>query len=298
MDLVIFAAGSGSRFGGPKQYEPVGPNDECLFEYSVSDAIQAGFNRFIFVIRRKANADFILSRLAAVPKHIEIEFAIQTINLSSHDSGTINTAERVKPWGTTHALLSASSNLRTSFAVINADDYYGPSAYERMVSYLTENKEAPEIAAMIGYKLANTLSLYGGVNRGICQSDEHDFLVSIMETNHIERVEDARIVGTDQSGTVSTLAANSIVSMNFWGFHIHQISTLEADFTGFLQDHISSTDAELQLPTTVNQMINDHRIRVKILSTNEQWYGLTYRQDLPNVKRFLTSMANTHPYTT
>lgn len=273
--LLVIAAGMGSRYGGLKQISPVGPGGECIIDYSIYDAIRAGFDRLIFVIRRDFEQIFkerIGSKFDGV---IEVGYAYQ-----QPDScvGGYDFKDRQKPWGTGHAVLVAKDVIDGPFAVINADDYYGSESMKIMIESLKKVNIAKNNFLMVGYVLRNTLSDYGSVCRGVCQMDESNTLISIAETLGIEKTsEGARF--TDEDGKEQFLTGDEIVSMNFWGFGAEVFDYLQEQFDKFLIDRGGELKSEFFLSAAVDIMIYKGQANVKVLPTSDKWFGVTYVED-------------------
>lgn len=278
--LVILAAGMGSRYGGLKQVDPVGPSGETIMDYSLFDAIRAGFSNVVFVIREEMKQDFHEKIGKALAERIHVEYAFQ--KLDDIPAGFEVPAERAKPWGTAHAILAARDIIETPFCVINADDFYGASAYQTMAEFLKSKTDVtkPEFS-MVGYILANTMSPHGSVARGICHSVD-GFLNSVEEQTKIEMM-DGGIVYTDEDGSQHPLTGKEIVSMNFWGFTPAYFEQAWAQFSDFLEAHSSEPKSEFLIPSTVNQLLKDNAASVKVLSSSDPWCGMTYREDRPEV---------------
>jgi len=282
--LVIMAAGIGSRFGGGiKQLAPVGPNGEIIMDYSIYDALEAGFNKVVFIIRRDLEKDFREIIGNRIEKICEVAYAFQEND--NLPGGFVTPAERKKPWGTGHAILSCKGIVDTPFVVINADDYYGKEAFVRVHEYLVseEAQKNPFNFCMAGFILKNTLSDNGGVTRGICKVDENDMLVDVVETSEITKMPDgAGVPGED--GALVPVDPDCYVSMNFWGLTPAFIDELEEDFIKFLGT-VKEGDikAEYLLPTIIDDMIKAGKASVKLLETNDKWFGVTYKEDAPVV---------------
>lgn len=291
LTLVVLAAGIGSRYGGLKQIDPMGPSGEIILDYSVYDALQAGFSRVVFVISKAIEAPFRERMRGTVEKHVETAYAFQ--RLDDVPPGFEIPAGRVKPWGTAHAVLAGRDVVDTPFAVINADDYYGPSAYQAVADYLRGPHPDDGVAdyCMVGYRLGNTLTEHGGVARAICTVDENDYLVHAQERTRIERHNDlARY--TEDGETWNPLPLDTIVSMNIWGFTPQVYAQLAESFPRFLAVNKANLEkAEFYIPNFVAEMIAQGRARVKVLSTAERWYGVTYAQDKPQVKAAIRELV-------
>ncbi len=278
--LVILAAGIGSRYGSLKQLEAVGPCNETIMEYSIHDAIHAGFKKVVFVINKKHKELFENAIGIKYRKRIKIEYVFQEL-------GRIPTNYRIpqnrtKPWGTGHAILATDEVIEEPFAVINADDYYGSSAFTTMGKFLRSISANSTDFCMIGYALSNTLSDHGGVSRGICQMND-DFLTSIIETEKIIQT-NGLITGTVNNQTL-TIKADAIVSMNFWGFTPKLFPILEQQFNQFLKNNSDNMNAEFFIPDPLDYAIKNDLINVRILKTNEKWLGVTYKADKKTVEK-------------
>jgi len=282
--LVIMAAGIGSRFGGGiKQLAPVGPNGEIIMDYSIHDALEAGFNKIVFIIRRDLEKDFREVIGNRIEKICDVSYAFQE---SDNLPGGFKTpAERKKPWGTGQAILSCKGIVKDPFVVINADDYYGKEAFVRVHDYLVseEARKNPFDFCMAGFILKNTLSENGGVTRGICKVDENDMLLNVVETSDITKVPGGAAV-PDQDGNLVPIDAECYVSMNFWGLTPAFIDCLEDEFIRFLSN-VKPDDykVEFLLPAIIDDMIKSGKATVKLLETKDKWFGVTYKEDAPVV---------------
>jgi NDP-sugar pyrophosphorylase family protein len=289
--LLIMAAGMGSRYGGLKQLDEVGPSGETILDYSLHDAIRSGFQRVTFVIRHEFEEAFKTRFLTRWDKHIKASFAYQ--ELSPVLPWLTTPVERKKPWGTGHAVLCASEQIDQPFAVINADDFYGLEAFRRMAEFLSR-KITPTHFGMVHFQLGNTLSPFGPVSRGVCKLNDQSKLVSIREISGIEQ-EHGQIVNiTDKS---LELDAKTPVSMNFWGFHPRFFHSLRTDFKEFTRTHQRDTIAEFYLPAHVFKLLQQEAIEVTSFSSSQKWYGITYRQDREFVVQSLKKMSGEHQYT-
>lgn len=279
--LAIMAAGMGSRFGkGIKQLAPVGPNGEIIMDYSVHDALEAGFDKIVFIIRKDLEKDFREVIGNRIEKIANVEYVFQeSIDLPE---GFTKPEEREKPWGTGHAVLACRDIIKEPFAVINADDYYGKEPFVRIHDYLVQDHKAGEGIAdicMAGFVLKNTLSENGGVTRGICRLDEEGKLTSISETRNIVKTKDG--VGINlEDGTILPVDAESLVSMNMWGFQPGFMKVLEEGFISFLEE-IPEGDMkkEYLLPIKVDQLLKEKKAEVTVLPTSSHWFGVTYQED-------------------
>lgn len=278
--LVILAAGMGSRYGSLKQVDPVGPSGETILEYSVYDAIRAGFGKVVFVIRRDIENDFKEIFIDKLKKHIDIEYVFQELNMVS--AGIQVPAERVKPWGTGHAVMVAATKVKEPFAVINADDYYGADAYKKIADYLSKLNNTETNYSMVGFELDNTLSEHGLVSRGVCEEDSNANLISVVERTKIGRDEKG-VAYKDANDTSVYISDKSIVSMNFWGFTPVFFKQLEAHFQEFIKSNYTNPKAEFFLPFVVDDLIKAKQANVKVLRSTDRWFGVTYKEDKPLV---------------
>ena len=279
--LVIMAAGIGSRFGGGiKQLEPVGPNGEIIMDYSIPDAMEAGFNKVIFIIRRDLEKDFKEIIGHRIEKLLPVEYAYQ--ELEDLPAGYEVTPGRTKPWGTGQAVLSVKGMVDGPFLVINADDYYGQEGFRRIHDYMAEHMDSQsEIydICMGGFVLSNTLSDNGTVTRGVCQVDENGYLTNVTETYNIQMKEDG-LHATDESGAPVTISPSQPVSMNMWGLPASFVQELEKGFPVFL-DNLKEGDikSEYLLPKIIDNLVQNKKARVTVLDTPDKWFGVTYRED-------------------
>ncbi|SHF29445.1 Nucleotidyl transferase [Mariniphaga anaerophila] len=277
--LLILAAGMGSRFGGLKQVEPVGPNGEAIIDYSIYDAIRAGFGKVVFVIR-ESFADAFKAKFDPILKgKIEVEYVYQ--ELDNLPEGFTLPEGREKPWGTAHAVLVTKDAIKEPFCALNADDFYGYNAYKVMADFLTRSENQTEYS-MVGYKLANTLSEFGSVSRGICDVDENDSLRKIVETVKILK-KDGKVISVESDGSETELTGNESASMNIWGFQPSIFPVLEAEFVTFLKNHINEPKSEVYIPSVVFDMIQAKKASVKVLKADSPWFGVTYKEDKPYV---------------
>jgi len=288
--LLILAAGLGARYGGLKQIDPVGPNGEILIDYSIYDAVKAGFGKLVFVIRHYFESAFREKIGSKFDNLTETAYAYQ--ELDACPDGFEPPKDRDKPWGTGHAVLVAGDLIDGPFAVINADDYYGPASFKTMAQFLAGGATRLDVKdpssndyAMVGYTLRDTLSEYGPVSRGVCQCDEHTYLMRVIERKKVEKT--AAPLGAlgagaryfDDDGTEHLLSGDEIVSMNLWGFQASIFRHLESHLSRFLKEHGSEKNAELYIPTVVDDLIEKGKATVKVLRTNDVWFGVTYRRD-------------------
>ena len=288
--LVVMAAGIGSRYGGLKQVDPVGPSGEMILDYSVYDAIRAGFGKVVFVIRRDIEADFRKSFGRRIERHVETAYAYQ--DMDALPPGFDTPAERTKPWGTGHAVLCARGDVPGAFAAINADDFYGAGAFAAVGRHLSSGSRD---YCMAGYRLDNTLSEHGHVSRGVCDVTDGGLLAGITERESIRLFADGvKYLGPD--GDWVPIPADAVVSMNMWGFGPGFFDHLESGFGEFLDAHARDDTAEYYLPSVVNRLVARGLARVRVLPTEERWFGITYRDDRPAVVRALLEMTDRSLY--
>ena len=289
--LVIMAAGIGSRFGGGiKQLTSFGPNGEIIMDYSIYDALKAGFDRIVFVIRKDLEEDFKAVIGNRIGKHAQVTYAFQ--EKDDLPEGFTVPEGRTKPWGTGQAVLACRSLIREPFAVINADDYYGPSAFQLMHTYLQESAEDANDhripIGMAGFILKNTLSDFGGVTRGICHLNDKQELAGVTETKNIVKMGNRAVV-KEADGSERELDPQSLVSMNFWGFHPGFIDYLQGGFKDFLAglEGEKKLTGEYLLPTIVDELIQKDQGKVTVKISSDEWFGVTYHEDVPAVQREL-----------
>ncbi len=282
--LVVMAAGLGSRYGGLKQLDPVGNHGQLIIDYSIYDAHRAGFDTVIFVIKRENEEAFrasIGNRLAGT---LDVRYAYQS--LEDLPAGYTVPEGRVKPWGTCHAVLSARKLIDGPFAVVNADDCYGPEGYREIYRYLSEHPDGEQYEyAMVGYRVGNTVTESGSVARGVCVEDGDGFLQEVTERTRIEQDGDNARFTEDGGATWTPLPGDTIVSMNLWGFTRSFLDEAEARFPAFLDKTLKETPlkGEYFLPSVVSRLIAEGKARVKVLRSGDKWYGVTYREDKPRV---------------
>ena len=281
--LVIMAAGMGSRYGGLKQLDPVGSHGQLIIDYSIYDAKRAGFETVVFVIKPEIEADFKEAIGDRVSKVMDVKYAYQL--KEDLPEGYSVPAGRTKPWGTAHAALAARNIVDGPFAVINADDYYGPEAYQEIYNYLSTHQDGDMYEyVMVGYLLKNTVTENGTVARGVCEETADHFLTQVTERTKIEKGEPPRYT-EDDGATWTDLSADTIVSMNMWGFTRSFLDEALARFPAFLDKALAENPekGEYFLPTVVSQLIDEGKARVKVLRSEDKWYGVTYREDKPTV---------------
>lgn len=293
--LVIMAAGIGSRYGaGIKQLEKVGPSGEIIMDYSIYDAIQAGFDKVVFIIRHDLEKDFKEIIGNRIEKQIEVEYVYQ--ELDKLPAGFTAPTDRKKPWGTGQAVLCCKGVVKEPFAVINADDYYGKEAFVKINEFLKYVDVTKNTYSMAGFVLGNTLSDNGVVTRGVCQVDDNGYLTSVVETFGIEKSGSAA-AGKDGDGNPVTIPIDSSVSMNMWGFTPNFLDELDAGFVTFLENlKPEDIKAEYLLPTVVGDMVNLGKASVKVLKTNDKWFGVTYHEDKQSVVDSIQALVNAGKY--
>ncbi len=290
--LLILAAGMGSRYGGLKQADQVGPSGETIIDYSIYDAIQAGFGKIVMVVRQNILADMKALFDLRWGNKITIEYAIQEVNVPIE--GINNLPERKKPWGTGHAVMVAKNLINEPFAVINADDFYGADAFKTISTYLQHGISASE-NAMVGYILKNTLSDHGFVSRGICKTDENNYLKTITERTNIERI-GGDVVFKESNNKQISLDENSYVSMNFWGFMPSFFNEAETQFKEFVKANFKNEKAEFYIPSIVSTMMEKRSLKIKVLESTAQWMGVTYKEDKPVVEEKISRLVKAGSY--
>ncbi|NOR75175.1 MAG: nucleotidyltransferase [Draconibacterium sp.] len=290
--LLILAAGMGSRFGGLKQVEPIGPSGEAIIDYSIYDAIRAGFGKVVFVIR-ESFADAFKEKFDKKPQgKIEVEYVYQELDMLP--DGFSLPDGREKPWGTAHAILVAKDIVKEPFCALNADDFYGQNAYEVMAKFLTSS-EKPIEYSMVGYNLKNTLSEFGSVSRGICDVDQNQNLNKIVETIKIFKKED-KAISVEEDGSETLLTGNESVSMNIWGFKSSVFETIETKFSAFLKTEMNKPKSEMYIPSVVFEMIDEKLATVKVLEADSPWFGVTYKEDKPYVVEKINALIKKGDY--
>lgn len=290
--LVVLAAGMGSRYGGLKQMDPLGPNNEAILEFSAYDAIRAGFSKIVFIIKKEMKDDFISLIGSKIAQHIEVEYVFQDIDVMLPEGFKVPEG-RTKPWGTGHALLCCKDVVKEPFAIINADDFYGRNAYQTLQQYLANPKHKDY--ALVGYILENTLTDNGSVTRGVCQS-ENGYLKEVKECAKIEKREDC--VQYFEDGVWKDVDAKSLVSMNMWAFYPDFIEKLEEKFQVFLKESVfkDPMKAEFLVPVVIDELIKEQAVSVQLLSCDEKWFGVTYQEDKPSVKAGIKKLVDDHVY--
>ncbi len=281
LTLVVLAAGMGSRYGGLKQLDTVGPSGEAIIDYSIYDALKAGFNKIVFIIRKDIEADFKRFVGSKFEGKVAVEYVYQEID--KLPEGFEVPTNRTKPWGTAHAVLMAAEVVKENFAVINADDFYGREAYTTIANYLLNLDTTSYDNAMVGYLLKNTLSDNGYVSRGQCRANENSFLIDVVERTHIEKETNGIFFDAGEEKGKMFLHDNTLVSMNFWGFTPMFFKQLALEFHAFLKANKTELKAEFYIPSVVNQMIKNKIGNTKVLQSTASWFGVTYQDDKPRV---------------
>lgn len=292
--LVILAAGMGSRFGGLKQIEPMGPNGEFIIDYSVYDAIKAGFNKIVFLIKRE-NYDLFKETIGArVEPYIKTEYAFQELN--NLPLGYTLPSDRVKPLGTAHAVLCCKEKVHENFAMINSDDFYGRDAFIKAYEYLSKVDESSSEYGMIGYKVANTLTENGSVKRGVCNVDNNGYLTNLTESK-VERVNNEIIASPLDGSKAFTVKDDDTVSMNFLLFTPSIFNYIEEGFPEFFDNNKDNLlTAEYLIPDVLSNLIKNNKASTKVIPTSANWYGVTYKEDTPGVKKAIQNLVDNHEY--
>ena len=299
--LVVMAAGIGSRYGGLKQIDPVGPCGEKIIDYSVYDAKRAGFDKVLFVIRKEIESDFREHIGQTIEQQIDTDYVFQELDAlparPTRPAGSVPPASRSKPWGPGHAVFVCREAVTTPFAVINADDFYGASSFKMLCDYLKAVPVSGGVSdyCLVGYILKNTLSEHGHVARGVCTATNQGFLKEIHERLKIQPAGD-RIQYRDDAETWVEISGESIVSMNIWGFTPSLFAELESRLSDFLEKHLTDINSEFLLPVVVGDQVNEGKARVKILRSTEKWFGVTYPQDKPLVTHAVRKLIDRGSY--
>ena len=290
--LLVLAAGMGSRYGGNKQLDRVGPNGETIIDYSIYDAARAGFGRIVFVIRRDIEEQFTEQFVKPLKGFIEVDYVFQDLD---NLPGCIKPPEgRTKPWGTSHAIMVARDIIKEPFGVINSDDYYGVDSFKTLYDFLVSDSDENTFC-IIGYKMGNTLSDHGDVNRGVCRVDDKGMLVDIVETRGIVKRPDG-VFAPAKDGGFNRFSVDDIVSMNLWGFRPSCFRYLEEEFSSFITRSGNDLKAELDIPTSMDVFVKRGEIEIKVLMTDERWFGVTYREDKPFVVDSINKMIEEGKY--
>ncbi|MDR0393613.1 MAG: nucleotidyltransferase [Tannerella sp.] len=291
--LFVLAAGMGSRYGGLKQLDGLGPHGETIMDYSIFDAIRGGFGKVVFVIRKDFEDDFRSKILSKYENHIPVEIVFQS--LDKLPAGFACPRERTKPWGTNHAVLMGKDVIKEPFAVINADDFYGRDSFEVLGKELTGVSGRKNDYCMVGFRVGNTLSESGSVARGVCGMDSEGFLTTVVERTAIERIE-GNIQFIDENGQTVVLDENTPVSMNMWGFTPDYFDYSEAYFSDFLRKNIDNLKSEYFIPLMVNELVTGKTARVKVLDTTSKWFGVTYADDRQGVVDKIQALIDAGEY--
>lgn len=292
-ECIVLAAGMGSRYGGLKQIDPIGPNGETIIDYSIYDAKRAGFEKIVFVIRKEIEKDFVELVGKRFENVIDIAYAYQEID--ALPNGHTTPKDRVKPWGTGHAILVAKDKINNPFLVINGDDFYGKNSFQIAADYLKSAKDKEKADyMMVGFSVAKTLSENGTVSRGICEVNENKALVEVNERTQVGYLNNALV---DQAVTPPfSIRENAIASMNMFGFTPSLFEHLETQFDTFLKEKGQEMKSEFYIPSVVNSTIQNELADVTVLETPDQWYGVTYKEDRPSVKKGLEKLINDGTY--
>lgn len=296
--LVVMAAGMGSRYGGKKQIDPIDAQGHIIIDYSIHDANKAGFDTVVFVIKHEMEEEFRQAIGDRIAPYMNVHYAFQDIN--DLPDGYDVPEGRVKPWGTAHAAASARSLVDGPFAIINADDYYGPQAFQLIFDYLSKNPDTEECYeyAMVGYRLENTVTENGSVARGVCQVDENGYLTDITERTKIVKGETCPKFTEDDGLTWTCLPGDTRVSMNLWGFHKSYLEEVWERFPKFLDKTLKENPlkGEYYLPGVVSQLLAEKKARVKVLTSEDKWYGVTYKEDKPQVVAAIAALRESGKY--
>ena len=293
--LFVLAAGMGSRYGGLKQLDGLGPNGETIMDYSIFDAIRGGFGKLVFVIRKSFEKDFREKIISKYENHIPVEVVFQDLN--DLPEGFTCPEGREKPWGTNHAVLMGKKVINEPFAVINADDFYGRDSFAVLGKQLSEMDGKKNDYCMVGYRVGNTLSESGSVARGVCATNEEGYLTGVVERTAIERI-DGDIQFVDENGKKVVLEENTPVSMNMWGLTPDFLDVLEDGFKEFFEKEVLSNPqkAEYLIPIFIGELLEQGEMSVKVLKTNDTWYGMTYHEDVAAVKDSFKKMLEKGVY--
>ena len=295
--LVIMAAGMGSRYGGLKQIDPIDKEGHIIMDFSIFDAKRAGFEKVVFIIKKENEADFKEAVGKRMESVMEVEYVFQ--DLHNIPEGFEVPEGRVKPWGTAHAVLSAIDVVDGPFAVINADDYYGRDAFQKIYDFLSTTEDDDKYRyTMVGYQLKNTVTENGHVARGVCTLDENDYLVKVEERTRIEKKGDGIAFTEDDGATWQELPIDSVVSMNMWGFSASFLKEIKAGFADFLEEGLAKNPmkCEYYLPSVVTKLLVEDRATVTVLETTDKWYGVTYKEDKPLVMEAIQEMKDNGIY--
>ncbi|MCF7567876.1 nucleotide-diphospho-sugar transferase [Sabulilitoribacter arenilitoris] len=290
--LVILAAGMGSRYGGLKQIDTFTPEGDTIIDFSIYDGLQAGFGKFVFIIRKSFEKEFKESIGSKLQGKAEVDYVFQ--EFENVPKKYIN-PERVKPWGTGHALLMAKDVVKENFAIINGDDFYGKEAFKVMAKALMSKDKNSNVFNTMAYLLKNTVSEHGYVSRGECQVNEKGFLTDVTERTHIEKI-DGKLMRKDEHGNFVSIDENTIVSMNFWGFTPECFNFGNRLFEEFLEENKSNLKAEFYIPSIVNDILKSGKANVKVLKSDAKWFGVTYREDKEIVEKAIKKLKEQGVY--
>lgn len=293
--LFVLAAGMGSRYGGLKQLDGLGPGGETIMDYSIYDAVNAGFGKLVFVIRKSFEEDFREKIVKKYEKSIPVELVFQELDMLPE--GFSPHPERVKPWGTNHALMMGKEVIHEPFAVINADDFYGRESFKVLADFLSTLDKSENNYCMVGYRVGNTLSESGTVARGVCETDADGNLTGVVERTEVKRVE-GKVSYKGESNQWVAIDDNSPVSMNMWGFTPDYFNYSDDYFVKFLKENADNNKAEFFIPLLVNQLTVSGTVAVKVLDTPSKWFGVTYAEDRPEVVAKLKSLTDSGVYPT
>ena len=298
--LVILAAGMGSRYGGLKQIDPIDDQGHKIIDFSIYDAKQAGFGKVVFIIKKEHEEDFRACIGDAVSQYMEVEYVFQQLSDVPKDFEIPE--GRIKPWGTTHALMCCKDKVKEPFAVINADDYYGKNAYVTLVEFLKAYKEREvtekPVYAMVGYQLKNTLTDKGSVARGLCMTDQNDNLTEIVERTKIIKTSTGAAYTEDEGATYTEVSGDTLVSMNMWAFYPDIFPLMEEAMEHFFKERVGANPlkAECLIPTEVGGLLGKEQVCIKVLSSTDCWFGVTYQEDKPMVKASIQSLKEDGKY--
>lgn len=284
--LIIMAAGMASRYGSLKQIEKLGPQGQTIMDYSVHDAIEARFGKILFIIRKSIEKEFTENIISKYKDKIDVDYVFQEVE--SLPEGIPYSSERTKPWGTGHAVLMAAEKIKTPFAVINSDDFYGRNAFIAAMNHI--NKGDPETYGIIGYPINKTLSDHGAITRAICETDENNYLEDITERTHIQAI-DNNTFYKDEFEIWQAIDNNATVSMNFWVFYPSFFQHLKIAFDEFIQANSFNLKAEILIPTVIKSLIKESQVRVRVYNVDSQWFGVTYPEDREGVVLKLSELT-------
>ena len=291
--LFVLAAGMGSRYGGLKQLDGVGPNGETIMDYAIFDAIRGGFGKVVFVIRKDFEEDFRIKILGKYENHIPVETVFQSLDILPE--GFTCPEERTKPWGTNHAVMMGKDVIKEPFAVINADDFYGRDSFAALGAELTQKAGRKNEYCMVGFRIGNTLSESGSVARGVCETNTNGYLTTCVERTAVECI-DGEIQFIDENGKRTVLDENTPVSMNMWGFTPDYFDYSETYFKKFLQENMHNLKSEYFIPLCINDLVTGNMASVKVLDTTSKWFGVTYTADRPDVVKKIQALIDAGEY--